>query len=46
MNKVVQGLRKAKAAFLLNIIGEARGNVKLIWGQIKKLAGEHHEVGR
>lgn len=39
-NKVIKELRKAKANFFINIIGEARGNAKLIWKQIKKLTGK------
>lgn len=34
-NKVIKDLRKAKANFFINIIGEARGNAKLIWEQIR-----------
>lgn len=42
--KVIKELRKAKANFFINIIGENRGNAKLIWKQIKKLTGKRPQV--
>lgn len=33
-NKVIMGLRKARADFFMTIISEARGNSKIIWNQL------------
>lgn len=38
-NKVIMGLRKARADFFMTIISEARGNSKIIWNQLKKTHG-------
>ena len=45
-NKVITGLRKARADFFIAIISEARGNPKVIWTQLKNLMGQHHSAGR
>ena len=36
-NKVIQELRSAKSRFYVNILNEARGNIKLIWENIDDL---------
>uniref|UniRef100_A0A8C7CP59 Reverse transcriptase domain-containing protein n=1 Tax=Oncorhynchus kisutch TaxID=8019 RepID=A0A8C7CP59_ONCKI len=41
-NKVMKEIRQAKANFFINIIGEAKGNSKLIWENLKKLTGKDH----
>ena len=35
-NKVMKEIRQAKANFFINIIGEAKGNSKLIWENQKR----------
>jgi hypothetical protein len=39
-NKGMKGIRQAKANFFINIIGDAKGNSKLIWENLKMLTGK------
>ena len=41
-NKVMKEIRQAKANIFINIIGEAKGNSKLIWENRKRLIGKDH----
>ena len=41
-NKVTKTIRKAKANFFMTIIDKTKGNIKLIWEQIKNLVGINH----
>ena len=43
-NKLIKELRKAAANFFINIIGEARGNAKPMWKQIKKTNRERPHI--
>ena len=42
-NKVIQELRSAKSRFYVNILNEARGNIKLIWENIDDLTRRNHK---
>lgn len=43
---MITGLRKDRADFFITIISEAQVNPKIIWTQLKKLMGQHHNAGR